>query len=93
MNNFIYEAHCEDGVPSSKRLWGGIMVGCSQIILIAATILSFVAGTGITETIKDLIEMDIVVGSSLIGLTTVTRIFGDRSISASNKPSEESLEQ
>ncbi len=75
-HKFLEEAHCENHVPSSKRLWGAIMVLCSQIILIAATILSFIAGTGITDVIKDLIQLDIIVGSSLIGLTSITRMFG-----------------
>lgn len=88
-NSFIWKAHCEGNVPSSKRLWGGVMVGCSQLILIAATVLSFIAGAGITEVLKDLIELDIIVGSSLIGLTSVTRMFGDKSITASNTNTQE----
>ncbi len=67
------------------------MVCCSQIILIVATILSFIAGTGITDVIKDLIQLDIIVGSSLIGLTSITRMFGPGgtgTIAASNLAEE-----
>jgi len=26
-NSFLYQAHCEQGSPSSKRFWGGIGYG------------------------------------------------------------------
>lgn len=88
IKNFIYKSHCEGDAPSSKRLYGGFMILCSQVILIVATILSFVNGTGITSTIKDLIEIDIIVGSSLIGLTTISRVFnGGGSVSSTNASS------
>ena len=79
-DSFIYRAHCqgEGAVPSSKRFWGAIMVGCSQLILIIAVTLSFIKGTGITLVLKSLIELNIITGSSLIGLTSVARIFDGR---------------
>lgn len=73
--DYIYKVHCENGCPSSKRLYGGLMIVCSQLILITATILSFIDGTGITTIIKELIETDIVIGSMLIGLNTITSVF------------------
>lgn len=83
-------AHSEEGKPSGKRFWGGIMVGFAQIILLAATILSFSTGGGLSSTIKDMWEMDVVVGSTLLGLNTVTRIFKNSTISASdNNPQSE----
>ena len=81
--DFLYKAHCEQGTnPSSKRLWGAVMLSCSQLILIVATTLSFISGDGITSIIKDLIEMDIVVGATLLGLTSVTRVFNNNSITS-----------
>lgn len=68
---FIKLAHCDGDMPSSKRLWGAVMISASQICIIIASILSFVAGTGITETLKDLIEIDIIIGASLLGLQTL----------------------
>jgi hypothetical protein len=85
IKDFIYKSHCEGDNPSSKRLYGGVMIICSQLILIVATVLSFINGSGITSTIKDLIEIDIIVGSTLLGLTTVSRIFKDGSSISSNK--------
>lgn len=83
--SFLYQSHCEGNIPSSKRIYGGFMILCSQIIIIIATILSFIHGNGITSTLKDLIEMDIIVGSTLIGLTTVSRIFKDGSSVSTNQ--------
>lgn len=89
-SEFLYKSHSEHGKePSSKRFWGGVMIGCSQIILIAATVLSFIHGDGITNVIKDLIEMDIVVGATLLGLTSVTRIFDNQTITANGPEQEE----
>ncbi len=68
---FINLAHCEGDMPSSKRLWGAVMIAASQICIITASILSFVGGTGITETLKDLIEMNMIIGASLLGLQTL----------------------
>ena len=82
--NFINEAHCENHIPSSKRFWGGMMIACSQICIMVAAVLSFIKGQGITEVIKDLIEMDIIVGASLLGLNTITRAFGNSSITTEN---------
>ena len=90
LKDFIYKSHCEGSNPSSKRLYGGLMIICSQLILIVATILSFINGAGITSTIKDLIEIDIIVGSTLLGLTTMSRIFKDGSSISSNKQDQSS---
>ena len=72
---YIRLAHSDGNVPSSKRFWGAAMIACSQICIIAASILSFIAGSGITTTLKDLIEVDIVVGATLLGLQTVSTMF------------------
>lgn len=84
-NNYFCKAHSENDIPSAKRFWGGVMIACSQVCIIIAATLSFIEGEGITSTIKDLIEVDIIVGASLIGLQTITRMIGKgNSISVDN---------
>lgn len=77
-STFIRLAHCESGIPSSKRLWGAVMIATSQLCIIIASILSFVKGTGITEVLKNLIEIDIITGAALLGLQTITNVVSSR---------------
>jgi len=74
--NFLYLIHCEKGIPSSKRFYGGIGWVVVQLCLFVACILSFIAGTGITEVLKDLLYFDLSISATLLGLSTISGIFG-----------------
>lgn len=80
--SFLYQSHCENGRPSSKRLYGGIGWMTVQLCVIAATVLSLCLTQELSYIIKDLLEMDLIVSASLLGLSTITGIFGKgRSVS------------
>lgn len=82
-NSFLYRVHCEKGVPSSKRLYGGIGWITVQICILAATILSLIQTGELTQILSGLIEFDMVTSAALLGLSTITGMFsGGRSISS-----------
>ncbi len=80
MNNkgFLYSAHCEKGVPSSKRFWGGIGFAICQLCIIAATVLSFIHTGELSGTVSSLIDFDLGISATLLGLSTITRMFQDK---------------
>ena len=75
-SSFWYLAHCESGVPSSKRLWGGIGFGICQACILTATILSFIHTGEMSSTVSSLIDFDLGISATLLGLSTITRMFG-----------------
>ena len=75
-SSFWYLAHCESGVPSSKRLWGGIGFCICQLCILAATILSFIHTGEMSPTVSSLIDFDLGISATLLGLSTLTRAFG-----------------
>lgn len=90
-NSFIYQAHSEKGVPSSKRLWGGIGYGTFQICVVAATILSLIITKELSSYVKDLLEVDLITSAALLGLSSITGAFGNgRQVNV--KDSEEQIE-
>ena len=76
-NSFIYKAHCENDRPSSKRLWGAIGYLTFQVSVLAATILSLCMTTTLSQTIKDLLEVDLITSASLLGISTIVGAFGN----------------
>ena len=75
-NSFIYKAHCENNIPSSKRLWGAIGYLTFQVSVLAATILSLCMTTTLSQTIQDLLEIDLITSASLLGISTIVGAFG-----------------
>lgn len=80
---FLREVFSEDGVGSSKRIFGGI--GFLSVI-IAVFVLVFREGA--TSHVSSLIEFLIVVSTSLLGLTSVVSVFKKKD----EKKSEKDLE-
>jgi hypothetical protein len=74
-NKFLYEVHCEGGIPSSKRFYGGIGFVTVQLCLIAATIISLIQTKELSGTIASLLDFDLATSAALLGLSTITRIF------------------
>ena len=88
---FIYQAHCSGGYPSSKRFWGGIGFAICQLCIIAATILSFIHTDGLSGTVSSLIDFDLGISATLLGLSTITRMFGNNKTSI-GRPKDETEE-
>lgn len=78
-DGFLYLAHCENGVPSSKRLWGGVGFFICQLCIVTATILCFVHTGELSPTVSSLIDFDLGISATLLGLSTITRVFGGNS--------------
>jgi len=72
---FMRLAHSENGAPSSKRIYGGIAVVAVQLCLMAAVVLAFVNHAELSTVLKELLEVDLITGASLLGLNSVTKIF------------------
>lgn len=73
LKEFIYDVHCENDRPSSKRFYGGIGYITVQLCVIAATILSLVKTGMLSETVHSLLDIDLITSASLIGLNTIMR--------------------
>lgn len=70
--DFMRLAFCERGVPSSKRVLGGLIVVCC----LAFTGWS-VMTDGMTDNNKSVIEIEIVTAGTLLGVSSVTSIWKD----------------
>lgn len=71
---FLKEAFSENGTPSSKRIIGGFMI----LVITLCTgwsILKF----GMTDNNKSVVEIEIISGCSLLGLSSVTSIWKNTS--------------
>lgn len=85
---FLYLAHCESGIPSSKRFWGGIGYCVCQLCILAATILCFVKTGELNSTVSSLIDFDLGISATLLGLSTITRAFAGNNMVLGRKKEE-----
>lgn len=83
---FLWEMLSEKDYVSSKRVAGMIMI----FVALGCTIFLAVKDGG-TSTVENLIQTAFIVGTSLLGLTSVTSIWKGGKVSASNI--QENLEQ
>lgn len=90
---FLYLAHCESGVPSSKRFWGGIGFLVCQLCIIAATVFSIIKTGELSGTVSSLIDFDMGISATLLGLSTITRAFGGNKMVIGRKPDEKEEEE
>lgn len=93
-DSFLYKALCEsvNGVsyPSSKRLAGFIGWCAVQIIILAGVVLSYIKTQTLSEGLIGLIDFDMVTSATLLGLSSITRIFkGDKTAVGSNEKTGE----
>lgn len=78
---FWWNVFSEDnGQPSSKRIIGGFMIVCTQICLIVEFALH-----GASDIVKDLLELNLIIGASLLGLSNITSIWKGGKISIGDK--------
>lgn len=67
---FFYLVFSEKGRPSSKRVFGGLI-----ILTICVSTLYATCRYGINDYIKQLMEVEFIGGCSLLGLTSITDIW------------------
>lgn len=81
-DNKISEIFCaENGYLSSKRVLGAVvLLSCLVLIIVEAI------KEGITDNIKDLVEILIITSTALLGITSITGIWKNKNI---NNKSEE----
>jgi hypothetical protein len=91
-DSFWYLAHCESGVPSSKRLWGGVGFCICQLCILAATILSFIHTGEMSGTVSSLIDFDLGISATLLGLSTITRMFEGNKTTLGREKDDQSTE-
>ena len=78
-NSFWREVFSENGRGSSKRIIGTFMI---VIVMICTGYLTFTFGD--SETVKSICETSIIVGASLLGLSSVTGIWKGGSVNVGN---------
>lgn len=79
---FWWNVFSEDnGQPSSKRIIGGLMIVCTQICLIVEFTLH-----GASDIVKDLLELNLIIGASLLGLSNITSIWKGGKIAVGANP-------
>ena len=71
---FIREAFSESGVPSAKRVIGGLMI----VVVLFCTVFSCVK-FGMTVHVTSVIETEIITAGALLGVSSVTSIWKGRS--------------
>ena len=68
--NWIKEIFSENGVMSSKRVFGGFIILCCM-----TAILVMVFKEGCSKEVESLLELSEMLGAGLLGLSTVTSIW------------------
>lgn len=77
----------EQGRPSSKRVLGAFM-----IIVCLGILIGFSIKEGCTDNIKDLMELILILASSLLGISSITGIWKNRGVNAKISKTEEEEE-
>lgn len=83
---FWWEVFSEDGKPSSKRIVGGIMILCTQVCLVIEFALH-----GANSMVKDLFEVNLIIGASLLGISNITSIWKGGKISVGESANQEKI--
>ena len=73
LKTFIYNIFCENNIPSSKRVFGGLII----IVVLFCTTFSVIK-EGMTTINQSIIETELIAGSALLGLSTITNIWSKR---------------
>ena len=88
-NNFLYQIHCEEKngkwYPSSKRFYGGIGFSICQLCILIATVLDLSLNHELSHVTSSLLDFDLAISASLIGLSTIVRSFGNNKTSIGNE--------
>lgn len=82
LKEFFIHVFSEDGIPSCKRIVGTFMI----VVVMICTVLSIVT-SGMTTQIQSIVELEIITAGTLLGLSSVTRIW-NKTQSSSNTESK-----
>lgn len=82
LKEFFIHVFSEDGIPSCKRIVGTFMI----VVVMICTVLS-IATSGMSTQIQSIVELEIITAGTLLGLSSVTRIW-NKSKSSSNTESK-----
>lgn len=82
LKEFFIHVFSEDSVPSCKRIVGTFMI----VVVMICTVLS-IATSGMTTQIQSIVELEIITAGTLLGLSSVTRIW-NKTQSSSNTESK-----
>ena len=82
LKEFFIHVFSEDGIPSCKRIVGTFMI----VVVMICTVLSIVT-SGMSTQIQSIVELEIITAGTLLGLSSVTRIW-NKSQSSSNTESK-----
>lgn len=81
-NNFWRSVFSEKGRPSSKRVLGAFMILVCLGLIVFLAVMSAISATKPEEicpdNIKDLINLIMILASSLLGISSVTEIWKNR---------------
>lgn len=81
---FILEVFSDKGYGSSKRIIGTLMALAAMI-----STLVIVCKEGGTNVVENLVQTEFIVGTSLLGITSITNIWkGAKTINVDNEKSE-----
>lgn len=72
-NSWIKDALSENGVPSSKRLLGSLI-----ILVCLMCIVFFAIKEGATNNVKDLLDTAFIVAAGLLGISSITGIWSSK---------------
>lgn len=71
MKSFFWKVFSENGkYPSSKRVVGAFIIVTAMV----CTVIS-VCKEGMTDNIKDILEVEVITGGALLGVSSVTSIW------------------
>lgn len=70
LKEFFIQVFSEDGVPSCKRIVGSFMI----VVIMICTVLSII-NSGMSIQVQSIIELEIITAGTLLGLSSVTRIW------------------
>lgn len=84
LKEFFIQVFSEDGVPSCKRIIGSFMI----VVIMICTVLSII-NSGMSIQVQSIIELEIITAGTLLGLSSVTRIW-NKNQSSSNTESKSS---
>lgn len=84
VKDILLGAFSENGIGSAKRLVGSFMIFCIMFCTIWSCI-----KFGMIETVKDVIETEIITAGALLGITSVTNIWQKKMPTPEERDKEE----
>lgn len=80
LKEFFIHVFSENGIPSCKRIVGTFMI----VVVMVCTVLSIIT-SGMTTQIQSIVELEIITAGTLLGLSSVTRIWNKSQLSSNTE--------